>query len=100
MEYQGEHHVAHLERRISELGEQLEMMGDTGDLKELLFIIKRPGWTTPAEYLLVNGVIDAMQQQVGMLAAMRQTLLNGSRAIARQADELNPQPLPPGEVSA
>jgi hypothetical protein len=33
------------------------------------------------------------------LAALRQTLLNASRAIA-QADELNPQPLPPGEVSA
>jgi hypothetical protein len=95
MEYRDEHDIAYLERRIGALGEQLEAMSDTGDLKELIILMHRPGWTTPAEYQLVSGVIDIMQHQVEMLAAMKQVLLNGSRSIARQADELNPQPLPP-----
>ena len=99
MDYQSEQHVVQLERRVRTLGAQLETMSDSSDLEELIILIHRPGWTTPAEYLLVNAAIDAIQQQVEMLTGMRQALLNGSRIIA-QADELNPQPLPPGEVSA
>jgi hypothetical protein len=96
MEYQGKHDIAHLETRIKELGEQLEIMGDTGDLKEMIFLIHHPGWTTPAEYLLVNGIVNAMLEHVNALTTLRQGLLTGSRVIAEQADELNPQPLPPG----
>ncbi len=99
MKFEGEHNIAYLEGRVRELGKLLETMSDTGDLEELIILMRRPGWTTPAEYLLVSATVYAMQQQMETLAALRQTLLNASRAIA-QADELNPQPLPPGEVSA
>lgn len=98
MEYQGEQHVAHLEGRVRELGRQLETMSDSSDLEEMIILMHRPGWTTLAEYLLVGAALDAIQQQVELLTGMRQALLNGSRAIA-QADELNPQPLPPGEAA-
>ena len=95
MGYQGEHNIAHLETRLKELSEHLETMGDTSDLEEMIFIIHRPGWTTPAEYLLVSGIVDAMQEHAKSLATLRQSLIAGSRAIGEQADELNPQPLPP-----
>jgi hypothetical protein len=96
MEHQGKHDIAYLEMRINQLGDQLEVMGDTGDLKELIFLLHHPGWTTPAEYLLVSGIVDVMFEQVNSLTTLRQSLITGSRVIAEQADELNPQPLPPG----
>jgi hypothetical protein len=96
MEHQGKHDIAYLEMRINQLGDQLEVMGDTGDLKEMIFNLHRPGWTTPAEYLLVSGIVDVMFEQVNALTTLRQGLITGSRVIAEQADELNPQPLPPG----
>lgn len=96
MEHQGKHDIAHLETRIRTLSERLETMSDSSDLEELIIIIHRPGWTTPAEYQLVTGLVDIMQQQMEVLADLRQALVNGSRAIAGPVNELNPQPLPPG----
>jgi hypothetical protein len=91
MMHQGEHNLAHLEARIKELTVQLTTMADTQDLEEMISIIHKPGWTTPAEYLLVSGMVDALSEHAKALASLRQTLINGSRAV-----ELNPQPLPPG----
>ncbi len=96
MGYQGEHNLAHLERRIKELGEQLGAMGDISDLEETIFLLHQPGWTTPAEYLLVSGIVDTMQEHARALTSLRQSLITGSRLISEQAEELNPQPLPPG----
>ena len=96
MGYQDEHNLAHLESRIKELGEQLGTLGDTSDLEELIFLLHQPGWTTPAEYLLVRGIVDAMQEHAKALTTLRQSLITGSRLVSMQADELNPQPLPPG----
>jgi hypothetical protein len=96
MGYKGEHNIAHLETRIMELSEHLRTMSDTSDLKEMIILIHHPGWTTPAEYLLVSGMVDVMQEHVKALTILRQALITGSRVIGEQADELNPQPLPPG----
>ena len=91
MEHRSEHNLVHLEARIKELSTQLATMADTQDLEEMINIIHKPGWTTPAEYVLVSGLVDTMHEQAKALASLRQTLLNGGRAV-----ELNPQPLPPG----
>jgi hypothetical protein len=91
MEHRSEHNLAHLEARIKELSTQLATMADTQDLEEMISIIHKPGWTTPAEYVLVSGLVDTMHEQAKVLASLRQTLLNGGRTV-----ELNPQPLPPG----
>lgn len=91
MEHRSEHNLAHLETRIKELRIQLATMADTQDLEEMISIIHKPGWTTPAEYVLVSGLVDTMHEQAKVLASLRQTLLNGGRTV-----ELNPQPLPPG----
>jgi hypothetical protein len=92
MEHRSEHNMAHLEARIKELSTQLATIANTQDLEEMIFIIHKPGWTTPAEYLLVSGLVDAMHEHTNALASLRQTLINGSRAV-----ELNPQPIPPGQ---
>jgi hypothetical protein len=91
MEHRSEHNLEYLETRIKELRLQLATMADTQDLEEMISIIHKPGWTTPAEYVLVSGLVDVMHDHAKALASLRQTLLNGGRAV-----ELNPQPLPPG----
>ena len=96
MAQHSEHDLVHLETRLRGLSDQLGTMGDSSDLKELFSLIDRPGWTTPAEYALVSGIVDAMQQHSSALTTLRQSLVNGSRLIGKQADDLIPQPLPPG----
>ena len=80
-----------LQAKIMGLSAHLEAIADTSDMKEMLRIIHKPGWTTPAEFALVNGLVDSIQGHTNDLTAMRKVLLSGSQAV-----ELNPQPLPPG----
>ncbi len=89
MEQRSEHNLAHLEARIKELSTQLATLADTQDLEELIIIIHRPGWTTPAEYVLVSGLVDAMHEHAKTLASLKQTLITGSRAV-----QDNTEPLP------
>lgn len=50
-------------------------------MEEMLVIIHKPGWTTPAEFALVSGIVDSIQGHVNNLTEMRKTLLSGSRAV-------------------
>jgi hypothetical protein len=90
MPEQSERHIAHLETRIKSLSGQLLDVADGSAFDELLILMRRPGWTTPAEILFVDGIVNVMREQVQSLASLKQVLLSGGRAV-----ELNPQPLPP-----
>jgi hypothetical protein len=48
---------------------------------DLISIIHRPGWTTPAEFMLVSGLVDAMTAHTKVIAGLQQTLLGGAAAI-------------------
>ena len=73
-----------IESRCKDLTQSLKMLADEQDFAELLLIIRRPGWTTPAEFALVNGLLDAMSAQAQHLAGLKQTLLTGARAVTTQ----------------
>jgi hypothetical protein len=77
----GHHDPKHLEGEIKALGQGLDNLADGTDFEELLKIIHRPGWTTPAEALLVSGLVDFMATQVKALTALKQVLLAGSRVV-------------------
>lgn len=94
-----QHDVVHIESQIKELRGSLARLADDRTLQELLFIIRQPGWTTPAEYTLVSGVVDSMLAHTEVLAGLTRVLVNGSRLVGTEV-ELNPQPLPPKEVTA
>jgi hypothetical protein len=51
------------------------------DIQELIRIWRRPGWTTPAEFLFASGLVDAMATQVDALVRMKTTLMKGSVAV-------------------
>jgi hypothetical protein len=78
------HDVAHLESAAKKLRQQLADLNSDAYFEELIPIWRRPGWTTPAELLLVEGAINAMIGAAGQLAEMQQALLRGSQAVRPQ----------------
>jgi hypothetical protein len=77
------HDVTKLEGRINELSHSLKQLSNDGEMQELLQIIHRPGWTTPAEALLVSGIVDSMVAKTKTLMDLKHTLMAGSRAIGK-----------------
>jgi hypothetical protein len=61
-------HVKIVDKKITELSDALARLGQGTDLKELLRIIRFPGWTTPAELAFALTVIDSMQLHANAIA--------------------------------
>ena len=74
--------VKQLESRCKEVSQNLRMAADDKHTSELLQIIHRPGWTTPAEMLLVNGYLDSINSHAKLITNLKETLLAGARAVA------------------
>jgi hypothetical protein len=60
-----------LERRIDALSNALARLGKGGDLKELIRIIKFPGWTTPAEFIFALGIVESMSGHAALLTQLK-----------------------------
>lgn len=75
-------HLKDLETKITDLSNALATLGRGTDLRELLMIIRNPGWTTPAELALVLSLLDSMQAQTKLLTDTSARLLAGSKLVA------------------
>ena len=75
------HDVAHLEARVRDLHQTMARLAQDQDLQELLFLIRRPGWTTPAELALVSGLVDMLHAQARSITQMKEVLMTGSRMV-------------------
>lgn len=73
---------AKLEKRISALSDALANLNSADDLRKLILLIRKPGWTTPAEYMFALGLVDTMLAQTKVLGEMKTALLRGSQAVA------------------
>ncbi len=78
------HDLPHLERRLFELKDIFTKMSDNSDLDELLKIIHRPGWTTPAEFALVISAVESLNAQARNVASLRTALVSSSRQVGTQ----------------
>jgi len=74
--------IKQLESRCQEVSQNLRLAADDKHTSELLQIIHRPGWTTPAELLLVKGYLDSINAHAKLIANLKETLLAGARAVA------------------
>jgi hypothetical protein len=78
-------HVNILDKKITELSDALAHLGRGTDLKELLRIIKFPGYTTPAEFAFSVAILDSMQTQAAALTKQcAQLLAAGKLVVADQ----------------
>ena len=71
------------EKTVTELSDALAHLGRGTSLRELILIIKRPGWTTPAEFLMTSAILDSMQTHAGALVQLKQDLVKGAREVGR-----------------
>jgi hypothetical protein len=84
-------HAKEIEEKVKDLRDVLDGFGAARrDLNEVLKFIHQPGWTTPAEFALVEAVLSAEKKYA--LATLQ---LNAAFVSAASKVELNPQPLPP-----
>ena len=44
-------------------------------------IFRRPGWTTPAEFIFASGILASMLDQTETLEKLKKQLVEGSNAV-------------------
>ncbi len=75
-------HVALLDKKITALSDALAGLGRGTELKELLRIIRKPGWTTPAEFAFSMALLDGMQAHVAVLAREVTAMVVAARQVS------------------
>lgn len=75
--------LENLERGLRQFDHSLMRLVERKSVEELIRIIKRPGWTTPAEFALVSAVVQALQHQVNAMAELQQKLVAAADRIGR-----------------
>ena len=83
----GKHDVEGLETNLEELRSIFDRLVAEADYAELIRYWKQPGWTTPAEYQLVAGVLETMIQQAQTIERCKEILFSGSKQIVAAAQE-------------
>jgi hypothetical protein len=76
-----DHDVNQLETGIGQFVEILVKLTNQETIEELIRIWRRPGWTTPAEFLFASGVLDSMISLARQLESMENVLLQGSELV-------------------
>ena len=74
-------HIKELDKKITALSDALAHLGQGTSLKELLKIIRFPGYTTPAEFALTVAILDSMQAHTKTLATLETQLLSASKLV-------------------
>jgi len=77
------HELTHLDAHIQALKSAHAILADSATTDELWRIIHNPGWTTPAERLLVTASLEYIIAQAKLLNNLQQNLLAGARAVGK-----------------
>ena len=80
-------HQVRLEKKVTDVSKALAHLSSGDDLRKLILLIRKPGWTTPAEFAFAFGIADAMLAQVQVLGDLRTALVRGGGLVAS-----NPMP--------
>jgi hypothetical protein len=84
------HDLSKLERQLETFNQRVTELSGIGLTKEMLVIIHRPGFTTPAELALVHNSVESLthsiegniQQSKQLLEAARQITAEGTGKVA------------------
>lgn len=82
--------IDRLDKKITALSKALANLGKGTDGKDLLLIIRKPGWTTPAELAFTNALLETAGIQVRALEATMKGLKGaaakvGGKVVTRKA---------------
>jgi hypothetical protein len=84
----GKHDVERLESYVEELRAIFDRLVVETDYQSLIQQWHKPGWTTPAEYLLVSGTLETMIQQAQTLERCKEIVFAGSQQITAAATKI------------
>lgn len=73
--------IKRLEKKVSSMSDALAKLSRAKDFRQLILEWRRPGWTTPAEFIFVSAIVDSMTAHVAALAKLKGDLLKGSKAV-------------------
>ena len=80
----GGHDIPKLQKRVSDLSDALARLYTPEDWQRLIPIFRRPGWTTPAEFVLVSGIVESMLAHTAALTKLKGQLIRGSEMVGTQ----------------
>ncbi len=75
-------HIAQLEKQINSLQKAADVFADGDGYSELLRIIRRPGWTTPAEIAFFLAALEGMEGQVQELTRFKTAVIGAAERVA------------------
>ena len=84
----GTHDVEQLEGYLEEFRSIVDRLTVGADWDQLPPQWRKPGWTTPAEFQLVAGVLESMVQQAETLERCKEVVISGSKAITTAAEKV------------
>ena len=70
-----------LEKKVTALSDALAKLNSADDFKKLILLLRRPGWTTPAEFIFASSIVDTMLAHTKALTLQTGQLLKGSQAV-------------------
>jgi hypothetical protein len=73
--------IGRLEKSIHALQDRISVLAAEDDYLELIKIIHQPGWTTPAEFRLVNTIVTTFTRQVDTLDHLKQDLVQAAQLV-------------------
>jgi prefoldin subunit 5 len=80
-----EKNIAQIEKRLTTLKNEIQQLSNANIYDQLLQIIHKPGWTTPAEARFFETTMELISAQVQSLARAQQGLLEASQAVGGHA---------------
>ena len=78
------HDLDKLARSLKNLDTVLGKYAAAERRRELIKIIKVPGWTTPAEFLLVSSIVENVTAQLKVLERLETDLLKAAKLVGKQ----------------
>lgn len=70
-----------LEKKVTSISNALSKLSSAEDFRKLILEWRRPGWTTPAEFIFVSAILDSMAANTTALAKLKGDLIKGSKAV-------------------
>jgi hypothetical protein len=78
------HDIVGLEKKLRTIQKGMADLGGQKLSDEFIQIIHRPGWTTPAEFMLVSAMADSLQKQIDTASAHCKQLVEATSRIGKE----------------
>ncbi len=76
-------HIQRFDKKVTDMRRAFAALPADDSFETLLNLIHRPGWTTIAEGIFFEGLVDSITQQTNQLANLQTQLMAGAAQVGR-----------------